>query len=187
MVVGTIEGGLMVWTRYNGSHGWLPQCTRISTEVSIISLSFRNDGSLLAVGATMSLIPSIKPSYNCTNPKGLIDKIQLYETSNWTCVRSLNLNSRVGFCDFLKSNNMILNQNNYKEINLKINSNIFRNFLLVFTNDGPQVHFIPEFNVIINEDSFKQNVLKTVRWADSSEKNNMYEFIKEILYYFMIY
>lgn len=176
MALGTIEGGLMVWTQYNGSHGWLPEWSRISSDVTIVCLSFRKDGGLLAVGASILFMSSINTNF-CGNPKGLVDKIHLYETSKWTCVRSLNLNSQIGLCSFFQSNDVAQIVNNIKEEKFEKHSVLFLNLLLVFTNDGPELHLIPEFNISTNEEAQKLNVPKTVRWADSKIQN-MYDFIK---------
>jgi len=89
----------------------------------------------------------------------------------------LKLNSRLGLCDFLKSKNISPPKCNFKEGNLKKNANTFHNFLLVFTNVGPQIHFIQDFNTPIKEDFLKQNILKSMQWDDSSN-NKMYRIAK---------
>ena len=156
----------MIWTKYNGSHGWIPYWSRISSDVAIVCLSFRKDGGLLAVGASVLFMPCRKTLF-CGSPNGMVDKIHLYETSNWTCVRSLNITSCIGLCSFFKSNNIIEILNNPKNEDLEKKSKLFLNLLLVLTNNGAEIHLIPEFNVSKIEELHKLNVSKTVRWADS--------------------
>ena len=170
MAVGTIEGGLMVWTKYNGSHGWLPKWSRIASDENIVSLDFRRDGGLLAVGASTLLASSTK-AFIGGNSKGLIDKIHLYETSSWTCMKSLNSTSNIGLCFFFKSNYTTQIVNKSKEYDLEKSSNLFSNLLLVFTSDGPEIQLIPEFNTSRNENPHKLNVPGTVRWTDSKIQN----------------
>lgn len=99
MAAGNTEGGLMVWTRYAGSHGWTLASSKLSSNVYIACLSFRADGGLLAVGASTFLNPSSKIVMQ-ENQRRLSEQVHLYETSSWSCVGTLNLKSRLGSCSF---------------------------------------------------------------------------------------
>jgi hypothetical protein len=101
MAVGTTEGCLRVWMRFDGSHGWIPAWTQISTDGSIVCLSFRADGQLLAAGASQLLNSNeLDTTIRNHNPNELLEHVHLYETSNWSCVASLGFKSRIGSCIF---------------------------------------------------------------------------------------
>lgn len=160
MAAGTTEGGLMVWARYAGSHGWARTWSRISADVSIVCLSFRADGGLLAAGASVLATPSPETAIQGSSGE-LVDRVHLYETSSWSCVGTLNFHSRLGSCSFYKP--IFVEEGVEKEWKSALG------MLLVCTSDGPETHLVPDFYSPPNDGLCKRNVSKSVRWADTEE------------------
>lgn len=159
LAAGTTEGGLMVWARYAGSHGWARTWSRISANVSIVCLSFRADGGLLAAGASVLATPPEPAAQGISGE--LVDKVHLYETSSWSCVGTLNFHSSLGSCSFYKPN--LVEEGVEEEWKSALG------MLLVCTSDGPEAHLVPDLCSPPNDLLWKRNLSKSVKWADTEE------------------
>jgi hypothetical protein len=177
MVVGTTEGCLRVWMRFNGSHGWIPAWTRISTDGSIVCLSFRADGQLLAAGASQLLNSNeLDTTIQNRNPNKLFEHVHLYETSNWSCVASLGFKSRIGSCIFYHPSTSAQDQDHLT--NKACDKNVEKmsrdilassDFLLVCTSQGVEAFLLPKLELPSSDEPFKRNGIKTVSWAQDTK------------------
>lgn len=187
MAVGTTEGCLRVWMRFDGSHGWIPAWTRISTDGSIVCLSFRADGQLLAAGASQLLNSNeLDTTIQNHNPNELLEHVHLYETSNWSCVASLGFKSRIGSCIFYHPSTSAQDQDH--PVNKACDKNVEKmskdilassHFLLVCTTQGVEAFLLPKLELPSSDEPFKRNGIKTVSWAQDTKhpeggNNNVY-------------
>ncbi|KAL2631999.1 hypothetical protein R1flu_016685 [Riccia fluitans] len=187
VAVGTNNGKLQVWTRRKNVHEWRTTwSTSPSSEgASIVCLSFRADGGLLAAAASFlakqltyeeaeSLLLSSPPK----KIKHLCERIYLYETSSWACVWTLNFNHQVGTCLFYRPHFRAEDKRNPRTFKSREKVSSCR-VLLVASATGPEAHILPEFGTFEfrrkgqnRSEQEKQQSLssrreaKTVRWAD---------------------
>lgn len=154
MAIGTSNGGLRVWVRYGSSQKWVSAWTGTSGEVSVVCLSFRADGGLLAAGTS---ILSNQASGGHSQDVGSSEQVFLYETTNWCCVGTLTFKSWLGSCLFYRPP-VGSCRNGGDELTAACR------ILLVCTSDGLQAHILPELSP--TDELSKRSGAKTVRWAD---------------------
>ncbi|KAL3689693.1 hypothetical protein R1sor_016002 [Riccia sorocarpa] len=191
VAVGTSNGKLQVWTRRKSGNEWRANwSTSPSAEgASIVCLSFRADGGLLAAAASFlakQLTDEETESLLLSSPtrkiKRLCERIYLYETCSWACVWTVNFSSQVGSCLFYRPHFREEDKRNPRSF-MSLEKVSSCRVLLVATASGPQAHILPEFGLFEfrkqrqnqfqkvkqhhqHHSSPSRRETKTVRWAD---------------------
>ncbi|BBN09618.1 hypothetical protein MPTK1_4g21200 [Marchantia polymorpha subsp. ruderalis] len=183
VAVGTANGKLQVWTRHKVLGDWAPTwSTTVSTEgASIVCLSFRADGGLLAAAASFlakQLTEEETEALLLASPpkklKRVCERLYLYETFSWACVGSFNFSSQIGSCLFYRPPFKAEDRKDPTSCVSREKLSSCR-VLLVSTASGPQTHILPEHGLFGYKDdhvryrrqqSFSRKESKTVRWAD---------------------